>query len=103
MSCLFIGNFDFEYRLADSRTRQLTASLERINAELASVWTAVSDEGDDIRKIYWTMGETDLCSGQHVLPGIETLYAIGTVDDGPPVRGSQTAGRGMLPQMKAAA
>ena len=103
MPRLFIGNFDFEHQLADSRTRQLTASLDRINAELASVWTAVADEGDDIHKIYWTVGGTDLRSGQRVSPGIETLYAIGTVDDGPPVRGSRTAGRGMLPQMKAVA
>lgn len=46
---LFLGNFDFEHRLADPR-RQLTNHLQRINAELAMSWLAIADDGDMI----WT-------------------------------------------------
>ena len=46
---LFLGNFDFEHRLADPR-RQLSAKLERINAELALSWLAIAADGDFI----WT-------------------------------------------------
>ena len=45
MPRLFLGNFDFEHRLADP-TRQLPAKLERINAELATSWLAIADEDD---------------------------------------------------------
>lgn len=45
MPRLFLGNFDFEHRLADPN-RQLPAKLERINAELATSWLAIADEGD---------------------------------------------------------
>jgi hypothetical protein len=45
MPRLFLGNFDFEHRLADP-IRQLPAKLERINAELASSWLAIADDGD---------------------------------------------------------
>ncbi|MBC8114727.1 MAG: transcriptional repressor [Candidatus Saccharimonas sp.] len=45
MPRLFLGNFDFEHRLAEP-TRQLPAKLERINAELATSWLAIADDGD---------------------------------------------------------
>ena len=45
MPRLFLGNFDFEHRLA-APTRQLPAKLDRINAELAASWLAIADEGD---------------------------------------------------------
>lgn len=48
MPRLFVGNFDFEHRLASPGT--LPRQLERINAELAPVWTAIADNGDAV----WT-------------------------------------------------
>ena len=45
MPRLFLGNFDFEHRLA-APTRQLPAKLDRINAELATSWLAIADDGD---------------------------------------------------------
>ncbi len=49
MARLYVGNFDFEHRLADPR-QQLPAKLDRINAELALSWLAIAEEGDYI----WT-------------------------------------------------
>jgi hypothetical protein len=45
MPSLFLGNFDFEHRLADP-VRQLPTKLARINAELAASWLAIADDGD---------------------------------------------------------
>jgi hypothetical protein len=45
MPRFFVGNFDFEHRLADP-VRQLPARLDRINAELATSWLAIGDDGD---------------------------------------------------------
>ncbi len=49
MSRLFVGNFDFEHQLADPG-RVPSRRLERINAELATSWLAIADDGDRI----WT-------------------------------------------------
>lgn len=49
MPRLFLGNFEFEHRLAEP-TRQLPAKLERINAELATSWLALAEDGDYV----WT-------------------------------------------------
>ncbi|MDB5343776.1 MAG: hypothetical protein JWP89_2153 [Schlesneria sp.] len=45
MPRLFVGNFDFEHRLA-APGRQLPAKLQRLNAELATSWLAIADDGD---------------------------------------------------------
>lgn len=45
MPRLFIGNYDFEHRLA-APGRQLPAKLQRLNAELATSWLAVANDGD---------------------------------------------------------
>ena len=55
MPRLFVGNFDFEHRLADPRSTQLSATLQRINAELAAVWTAIAEDGDFL----WTPESID--------------------------------------------
>ena len=49
MTRFFYGNFDFEHRLADPRYEPSVA-LRRLNAELATSWLAVADDGDWI----WT-------------------------------------------------
>jgi len=49
MPRLWLGNFDFEHRLADPG-RTLSAKLRRLNAELASCWLASAEDGDAI----WT-------------------------------------------------
>ena len=54
MPRLFIGNFDFEHRLADPR-RQLPAAVTRLNEELACNWTSVAEEGDYV----WTPAAVD--------------------------------------------
>ena len=50
MTTLFVGNFEFEHRLASSSPRQLPHSLRRINHELATLWVAIAEDGDFI----WT-------------------------------------------------
>jgi len=49
MPRLWIGNFDFEHRLADPN-RTPSATLRRLDAELAPTWLAVAEDGDAI----WT-------------------------------------------------
>ena len=49
MARFFYGNFDFEHRLADPRYEP-SAALRRLNAELATSWLAVAEDGDWI----WT-------------------------------------------------
>ena len=49
MPRLFLGNFDFEHRLADPQNEP-SAKLKRLNAELATSWLAIADDGDWI----WT-------------------------------------------------
>ncbi len=45
MPRFFVGNFDFEHRLA-APGRELSRHLHRINAELAPAWLAVAEDGD---------------------------------------------------------
>jgi len=52
MPRLFVGNFDFEHRLGEAH-RVLPARLARLNAELATAWLAIADDGDWV----WTPGE----------------------------------------------
>ena len=45
MPRFFLGNFEFEHRLAKPKG-QLAAKLDRINAELATSWLTIADDGD---------------------------------------------------------
>jgi hypothetical protein len=45
----FLGNFDFEHRLADPRFEPST-TLKRLNAELATCWLSIAQDGDYV----WT-------------------------------------------------
>ena len=45
MARFFYGNFDFEHRLADPR-HEPSAALRRLNAELATSWLAIAEDGD---------------------------------------------------------
>lgn len=47
MPRLFVGNFDFEHHLAQ-RGFQPSAKLLRLNAELATSWLAIAEDGDCI-------------------------------------------------------
>jgi hypothetical protein len=49
MPRLWVGNFDFEHQLADPG-RTPSQRLRRLNAELATCWLAVADDGD----VIWT-------------------------------------------------
>ena len=51
MPRLFVGNFEFEHRLAKAQ-RALPARLARLNAELATAWLSIADDGD----LIWTPG-----------------------------------------------
>ncbi len=51
---LFIGNFDFEHRLADPQ-RVLPRRIEELNADLAWSWLALAKNGD----ILWTPRAAD--------------------------------------------
>ncbi len=79
MPRLFLGNFDFEHRLADP-TRQLPAKLERINAELASSWLAIAEDGDYV----WTPQriEQDFFE-QSVRDGLPRVIPVVSFDDVP--------------------
>jgi hypothetical protein len=46
---LFIGNFDFEHRLAEPN-RETPAKLQQLNAEMATAWLSIARDGDWI----WT-------------------------------------------------
>lgn len=48
MNRLFVGNFDFEHRLAAPSASGVSGPLRRINDELASSWAAVAEDGDFI-------------------------------------------------------
>ena len=50
MTTLFVGNFEFEHRLASSSPRQLPHTVRRINHELATLWVAIAEDGD----LIWT-------------------------------------------------
>jgi hypothetical protein len=52
---LFIGNFDFEHRLADPQ-RVLPRRIEELNADLAWSWLALAQDGD----LIWTPRMADL-------------------------------------------
>lgn len=45
MSRLFLGNFEFEHRLSEP-TREPSKTLKRLNAELATAWLSIANEGD---------------------------------------------------------
>lgn len=49
MPRLWLGNFDFEHRLADPQ-HMASRRLLRLNAELAACWLALADDGDAV----WT-------------------------------------------------
>jgi hypothetical protein len=51
---LFVGNFDFEHRLAEP-ARETPARLRRLNAELATSWLSIAQDGDWI----WTPEKID--------------------------------------------
>ncbi|HET6424943.1 MAG TPA: hypothetical protein VFG20_14745 [Planctomycetaceae bacterium] len=46
---LFVGNFDFEHRLADPQ-RVLPRRIDELNADLAWSWLALARDGD----MLWT-------------------------------------------------
>lgn len=45
MSRLFVGNFDFEHRLCEP-THEPAKTLKRLNAELATSWLSIANDGD---------------------------------------------------------
>ena len=49
MKRLFIGNYDFEHQLSAAGGWEPPESIRRLNAELATVWIAIADDGDFIR------------------------------------------------------
>lgn len=54
MARFFLGNFDFEHRLAEPK-RQTSAKLQRLNAELATAWLSIAEDGDWV----WTPSPID--------------------------------------------
>jgi hypothetical protein len=79
MPRLFLGNFDFEHRLADP-TRQLPAKLERINAELATSWLSIADDGDYL----WTPQPIESSFfAQAVRDGLPRVIPVVSFDDVP--------------------
>lgn len=79
MPRLFLGNFDFEHRLADP-VRKLPAKLDRINAELATSWLAIADDGDYL----WTPEPIDASFfEQAVADGLPSVIPIVSLDQVP--------------------
>jgi len=48
MKRLFIGNYDFEHQLGTAGGWQPPESIRRLNAELATAWIAIAEDGDFI-------------------------------------------------------
>ncbi len=79
MPRFFLGNFDFEHRLADSRGEP-SAILKRLNAELATSWLAVAEDGDFV----WTPEEIDPAFFQEAaLAGLPRIIPIKSLADVP--------------------
>jgi len=79
MPRLFLGNFEFEHRLADP-VKQLPARLDRLNAELAASWLAVADEGD----LVWTPEAIDdNFFEQAAAAGLSRVIPVRSFDDIP--------------------
>ena len=49
MKRLFIGNYDFEHQLSAAGGWEPPESIRRLNAELATAWIAIAEDGDCIR------------------------------------------------------
>ncbi len=79
MARLFVGNFDFEHRLADPR-RQISTKLERINAELSSSWLSIAEDGDFV----WTPQPLDASFFKHAVEhGLPRVNPVISFDDVP--------------------
>lgn len=79
MPRFFLGNFDFEHRLADP-TRQLPVKLERINAELATSWLAIAEDGDYL----WTPQSIESSFFEQVVrDGLPRVIPVVSFDDVP--------------------
>ena len=78
MPRLFYGNFDFEHRLADAGNEPSQA-LKRLNAELASSWLAIADDGD----LIWTPSPIDtqfwVEAVQNQLPNVIPITSLAHV------------------------
>jgi hypothetical protein len=78
MARFFYGNFDFEHRLADPGYEP-SAALKRLNAELATAWLAVAEDGDWI----WTPLSIDsdffVKATQQGLPSVVPVTSLSDV------------------------
>lgn len=78
MPRLFYGNFDFEHRLADAGNEP-SQVLKRLNAELASSWLAIADDGD----LIWTPSPIDtqfwVEAVQNQLPNVLPITSLAHV------------------------
>ncbi len=84
MPRLFLGNFEFEHHLAD-RGYQPSATVARRNAELATSWLAVAEDGDYV----WFSVPAHIVSSflarladQHGLPRIVPVLDLSRVPAG---------------------
>lgn len=81
MPRLLYGNFEFEHRLAE-KTRKLPAKLNRINAELATSWLAIAEDGDYL----WTPEPIDANFFERAiaagLPRVHPVVALADVPRG---------------------
>lgn len=79
MPRLFLGNFEFEHRLADP-SRQISRNLERINAELAMSWLAIADDGD----LIWTPQKIESDFFDRLNPdGLPTVIPVTSLESVP--------------------
>lgn len=80
MPRLFVGNFDFEHRLAEPG-RQLPIRIDRINAELASCWLAIAEDGDFL----WTPRPIAMSFFEQLsAAGLPQVVPINSFDQAPP-------------------
>jgi hypothetical protein len=79
MPRFFYGNFDFEHRLADPGGES-TGILKRLNAELATSWLAVAEEGD----LVWTPSRIDpRFFREAVQSGLPRIVSVTSLDEVP--------------------
>lgn len=81
MRRFFYGNFDFEHRLADPGAES-SANVKRLNAELATSWLAIAEDGD----LLWTPLPIDVdffnASAEAGLPKMEPVTSLAMVPAG---------------------
>ncbi len=81
MVTLFLGNFEFEHRLARPDARALPLPVRQLADELACAWLAIAEEGD---LVWMPAGVEADCFEFACRCGLPRLRAVAQASDAPP-------------------